>query len=104
MAHDVLARLHISPDVQQNLPLSAVAQGDTGGWWNMSCEFPIGMPARGSTRSPCAGKGRSPCACRRVWNTRVDTLYGQNADVRCQMRMLTSCASSASLGSVLFKR
>ena len=36
--------------------------------------------------------------------TLADTLSGQQADVRCQMRMLTSCASSASLGSVLFKR
>jgi hypothetical protein len=51
IAHDVLARRHLSPDFQQNLPWSAVAQGDTGGEWNMSCELPLLMPARGSTRS-----------------------------------------------------
>jgi hypothetical protein len=96
IAHAVLARRHLSPDVQQNLPLSAVAQGDTGGSWNMSCELPLLMPARGLTSSPCA--------CRRVWTTRVDTRSGQHADVRCPRRMLTSVASSASLGSVLFKR
>jgi len=43
-------------------PCQRWRRGDTGGWWNMSCEFPILMPARGSTSSPWA--------CRRVWNTR----------------------------------
>src|SRR5262249_30579217 len=40
----------------------------------------------------------------KVWNALCDTLSGQQADVRCQMLLLTSCASSASVVSVLFKR